>query len=129
MKHATMTLIVIAVCAAAAGLAPARGRQRSPSFVNPATGTITKVDGNTVTLKLVQRAPRRTTEFEMDFRTTEKTAVLIDDKDAKVAELKAGMTAKVAFKEADTTTQPATQPATQSAPWEATRIEAKAAQK
>ena len=114
MKHGMMLLAVVAVVglACSAGFAqvqlnPAPGPQgpgagaapKAPPAPLTAKGTIAKVDGDKVTMKVAGRLDKdgKPTEIEVTYVTDAKTDVTVDDKAAKVADLKADQTATVTY--------------------------------
>jgi hypothetical protein len=110
MKHGMMVLAVVAVVGLAfsAGFAqqlnpgPGPGvgaAPPAPPAPLTAKGTISKVDGDKVTMKVAGRLDKdgKPTEIEVTYVTDAKTEVTLDDKAAKVADLKADQTATVTY--------------------------------
>lgn len=83
MKNVVAVLVLVAFVGSVATLAMGEDKPKEFTF----KGTVVKVDGNVVTLTI------KTGDVTKDrpFNTDEKTVVTIDGKDAKVADLKAGM--------------------------------------
>lgn len=92
MRTAMVLLAVAVGVALAAGSAFAADEK--PVSVTM-TGTVVKVDGKTLVLKMKAGEKER----EANITTDEKTAVTLDGKEAKLADLKEGMPAVVTLAE------------------------------
>jgi hypothetical protein len=76
-------LLAVAVVLGLVSFCVAQAEQAPASL----TGTVVKVDGANVTVKAAEK--------EVVVVTDDKTAVTVDGKEAKVADLKAGMTVEI----------------------------------
>jgi len=101
MKRIVALLCGVAVLAAVSGItlggfgAPKPG---APKALPTTEGTVVKVDGDKLVLN-VKDSPAlgQPKEKETTITTTDKTKVTLDDKDVKLADLKAGQTAVVTY--------------------------------
>ena len=129
MKKLAMLLAVVAVVGVASSMAMADDKTLA------ALGTISKVDGDKVTMKVTGQSSEtgKATEVETTYLTDTKTVVTLDGKAAKVSDLKEKMTATITYSvgkdgkpgaapaltatkmEADSATTPAASPASQPA--------------
>jgi hypothetical protein len=87
VKKAVTLLVLVGFVGVVAGLALAQDAPKDVTF----KGTIVKVEEKTVVLSM-EREGRK---MEHKFMTDDKTVVTVDAKEAKVADLKAGMMAEV----------------------------------
>ncbi len=94
MNKAVALIALVGIVALVAGLAVAADREAPTT-----TGTVVKIDGKNLILKVayVERATGKEATKEQTIATTDKTAVTLDGKDAKLADLKEGMTAVVTY--------------------------------